>query len=107
MPWQTAEGVERPILDYLDPRVAGPFIARILSEAGQDVMFDLAGRKPTAKGLFFADPAEGKQRVNPVPFVPLSEPFRAIVTEVRDSRCIGRDPRAAKLAPVVRQTVIF
>ena len=98
-PPSRTEGVERPILDYLDPRVAGPFIARVLSNAGQDVVFDLAGRKPTAKGLFFADPAQGRHRVNPVPFVPLSEPFRAIVTEVQDSRAVGRDPRAAKLAP--------
>ena len=84
--WRTPIGLQRASIDYLDLARMGPFVANVLADAGQPVVYEQQA-VPLLGDLGIANPSRIRQRsyVKDVPYVPLSETVRAIVGEVETS----------------------
>ena len=103
--WVALESIPRSPVDYLEPARAGPFIAKVLADAGQPVSLDpVAPPQPPLGDLGFMNPASFQRKpTRHVPVVPLSETVRALVRGVEASavahEAATRDPLVTKLAP--------
>ena len=106
--WVAPESISRSPVDYLEPARAGPFIAKVLADAGQPVSLDsVAPPQPLLGDLGFMNPASFRRKpTRHVPVVPLSETVRALVQNVEASavaqEAATRDPLVSKLAPIRR-----
>ena len=97
-------GVLRSQIDYLSPGVAGPYIAKVLNDAGQPVVYDPdAYAAPPSGDLGFSNPANFKRfkQVRPIPLVPVSATVRFLVGKVQtravNKDSVARDPLVGKI----------